>query len=113
MEILSGGLLVPAVVLALVGWLVPRLLAMVFPEGVKPLLVLGFVASLIMFAITVVFFIALYMWQGMPLSRLMADGWAVNLQYFGRLALIAAMIWAPFLILSVAGLPRRWKKAVW
>jgi hypothetical protein len=48
-----------------------------------------------------------------PLSRLMADGWAMNVQYFGRLALIAAIIWAPFLILSVAGLPRTWKKAVW
>ncbi|MCA1776487.1 MAG: hypothetical protein LC676_13005 [Loktanella sp.] len=113
MEILSGGLLIPAVILAFLGWLVPKLLSMVFPEGVKALFVLAFVASLIMFAISVVFFIALYMWQGVPLSRLLADGWAMNLQYFGRLALIAAMIWAPFLILSVAGLPRTWKKAVW
>jgi hypothetical protein len=113
MELVSGGLLIPAVILALVGWLVPKLLSMVFPEGIKPLLVLAFLASLIMFAITVVFFVALYVWQGVPLSRLMADGWAMNVQYFGRLALIAAIIWAPFLILSVAGLPRTWKKAVW
>ncbi len=113
MEILSGGLLVPAVILAFFGWLVPKLLSMVFPEGVKALLLLAFVASLIMFAVSLVFFIALYMWQGVPLSRLLADGWAVNLHYFGRLALIAAIIWAPFLILSVAGLPRTWKKAVW
>ena len=54
----TDGLVIPAAVLALLGWLVPRMLSLVFPEGVKPLFILSFVATLIMFVLGMGFFLA-------------------------------------------------------
>ncbi len=110
---MTSDLLLPALLLALLGWLVPRLLSLVFPEGVRPLLLLAFVATLIMFALGTGFFVALYLWQGAPFEALMSFGWGAVLSHFGRLGLISALFWGPLLVLSVAGLPRTWVKETW
>lgn len=113
MNLLADGLIFPALVLALIGWLVPRGLSLVFPEGVRPLMVLTFVATLIMLLIGMGFFVGLYVWQGAPLATLFDAGAVAGLAHFLRLGLISALLWAPLMILSVAGLPKHWVKETW
>ena len=110
---LLDGLLFPAIILAMLSWLVPKLLSFVMPEGVKPLLLLALVSTLILFVLSSVFFFVLYLWQGVTLAQLADGGMATNILLFGRLGLIAGIIWAPIMVLSVASLPRHWKKEVW
>ena len=112
-DLLSGGLLLPAMVLAAFGWVVPRLLSLLFPEGVKALLLLGFVSTLVMFALGVGFFILLYIGSGVPLTELFEPGLASGLYHFGRLGLISALLWGPIMVLSLSGLPRTWVKETW
>ena len=111
--LLADGLIVPALALALVGWMVPRGLSLVFPEGLRPLLVLAFLSTLIMIALGTAFFVALYAWQDIPLATLFAPGLASGLVYFARLGLVSALLWGPILILSVAGLPQHWTRETW
>ena len=58
-------------------------------------------------------FLGPYLWQGMQVAQLAEQGLAANLVFFGRLALLSGLIWAPIMILSVAGLPRKWVHATW
>jgi hypothetical protein len=109
----TSGLILPAICLAALGWAVPRLLALIFPEGVGPLMVLAFVATLIMFGLGMAFFMLLYLWQGVPFAMLFEGGIAGGIGHFARLGLISALLWAPIMILSVAGLPKNWVEKVW
>ncbi len=103
----------PLLFLALMGWLVPKLLSMVMPEGLRPLLLLSLFATCIMFLISCLFFLALYLMQGATINELFEPGVASTIVHFGRLGLSAAIVWAPILVLSVAGLPRNWTKETW
>ncbi len=113
LDLFSDSLFFPALVLAVLGFLVPRLWARVLPEGVKPLLINVFLSTVLLFVLSTVFFVCLYVWQGVPAAQLMESGLSANVQFFGRLGLIAAIIWAPIMLLSVAGLPRKWVKETW
>ncbi|KPP89617.1 MAG: ER protein Pkr1 [Rhodobacteraceae bacterium HLUCCA08] len=106
-------LLIPALVLAAMGWLVPRVLSHLFPEGVRPLLALTAVAIAIMLVLGAVFFAVLYLAQGVDFAVLLEPGWPAFLGHFARLGAISGLFWAPILILSVAQLPKRWKEKVW
>jgi uncharacterized membrane protein len=106
-------LLLPSLALALIGWLVPRGLSLFWPEGVRPLLALGFVATLVMLVVSALFFLGFYILGGVPLDRLTEEGWGPAVAHFGRLAVISALIWGPILVLSVAGLPKHWVKETW
>ncbi len=106
-------LLIPSLALALIGWLVPRGLSVFWPEGVKPLFALGFVATLVMIALSAGFFFGLYLVQGVPLAVLVEGGWGPTVAHFGRLAVISALIWGPIMVLSVAGLPKHWVRETW
>lgn len=110
---ISDGLFLPALILACLAFAVPRLLARVLPEGVGPLMLNAFLATILLFAISSLFFFGLYIWQGVSVDTIIAPGWAANVIFFGRLGLMAAIIWAPIMLLSVAGLPRKWVKETW
>jgi len=112
-DMLSDGLFLPALVLAVLGFVVPRLWAKVLPEGVTPLMVNALLSTILLIVISAVFFFALYIWQGLPMEQILRPGIASNVVFFGRLGLIAAIIWAPIMLLSVAGLPRKWVKETW
>jgi len=112
-DAIANGLLIPALGLALFGWLVPRGLSLIFPEGVRPLLVLGFVSTLVMVVLSAAMFVGLYLVQGLTLSELFVDGFAAGMSYFGQLGLLSALLWGPILIVSVAGLPRTWVDETW
>lgn len=112
-NVFSESLFLPTLVLAILAFVVPRLLGRVLPEGVKPLLLNAFISTVLMFLISAGFFFCLYLWQGLTVAQIMEPGWAANIVFFGRLGMIAAMIWAPIMLLSVAGLPRKWVKETW
>lgn len=105
--------MLPALVLAVLGWAVPRALARVFPEGVWPLLFLALHATVILLVLSGLVFVALYLWRGLPVDVLFEAGLVAGLVHFGRLALGSALIWGPILVLSVAGLPKRWTHETW
>ena len=109
----SWGLVLPTLVLAVLGWAVPRALALVWPEGVGPLLALGFVATLLMLLLAAAVFAGLYAIQGAPLGELFRLGPWPGVWHFLRLGLLSALVWAPILVLSAAGLPRRWRTETW
>lgn len=109
----GDGLILPALLLAFLGWLVPRLLSRVWPEGVRPLLLLGLVSTLIMFCIAALVFLGIYITGGVPIAALLDLGAAAFILHFGRLALISALFWAPLLVLSLAGLPKYWLRERW
>ena len=112
-DLIADSLFFPALLMAAMAFVVPRLLARVLPEGVMPLMFNAFISSALLFVLAACFFVALYIWQGMPLAEIMAPGWAKNLAFFGRLGLMSAIIWGPIMLLSVAALPRRWVNKTW
>ncbi|MEO1637652.1 MAG: hypothetical protein AAFU41_00220 [Pseudomonadota bacterium] len=109
----ASELILPALILGALGFVVPRLFALALPEGVPPLMLNALLSTLTLFVLAALTFLALYLWQGAPWAELSVQGWAANLGFFGRLGLIAAIIWAPVMVLSLAGLPKKWKEAVW
>ena len=109
----SSGLIVPAVLLALLGWAVPRFLAIGLPEGVPWLLLNGFLSTFIMGALGAGYFALLYVWQGVPFDVLFENGTAGAVFHFLRLSVISVLLWGPVLLLSLSRLPRKWVKEVW
>jgi hypothetical protein len=113
MGALADGLVLPALALAVMGWLVPRGLALAFPEGAGPLLLLAVASAALMLLLGMAFFAALYARQGVPWDALLEAGWDGLALHFLWLGSISALLWGPILLLSVAGLPRRWTRATW
>ena len=113
MSLFADSLFMPALVLALMAWFVPKLLARVMPEGVKALLGIAFLSTVFLFVLSGGFFVALYVWQGMTRAQFADFGFAANVLFYWKLGLIAGMIWGPIMVLSVANLPRSWVREVW
>ena len=113
MDLFSDSLFLPALVLAIFGFVVPRLLARVLPEGVLPLLLNALLSTLLMFVLAALMFFGLYVMRGAEAERLLETGLAPTVLFFGQLGLASALIWAPIMLLSVAGLPRKWVKETW
>lgn len=109
----SQALLFPAFVIAVLGFVVPRLWARMLPEGVKPLMLNAFLSTVVMIVLSAVLFIGLYVGQGAEISDLFSLGLVSNTVFFGQLGVASAIIWAPIMVLSLAGLPRRWVKETW
>ncbi|EBA13517.1 hypothetical protein [Roseobacter sp. CCS2] len=109
----SDALFLPALVLGLVSFAVPRVLARALPEGVKPLMLNAFLSTILLFVLSALFFFCLYLWQGLSIAEVLEPGVVTSVALFGRLGLIAALIWAPIMVLSVASLPRKWVKETW
>jgi len=112
-DILAFELLLPAVGLGLLGWLVPRLWGWILPEGVGPLLWNAGLSTVTLWALSAGAFILLYMVQGAPAEDLLAQDRRAVLLEFGGLGLSAGLIWAPVMLLSLAGLPKTWKTVQW
>ena len=110
---MTGGLILPAMVLAFLAWLVPKLYSMVLPEGVRPLLLNALLSSVTLAALVGAFFLGTYIASGIPLDRILDLGLVGNVVFFGRLGASSALIWAPIMLLSLAGLPRTWVRAIW
>ncbi len=109
----STGLILPAICLAALGWAVPRVLAIWWPEGVKWLMGLALVSTLVMAIAGAAFFAILYATQGVSLDDLWETGGLSVLVHFGKLSLISALLWGPLMVLSLAGVPKNWVREVW
>ena len=112
-SVFSSALLLPAVAMAVFGFVVPRLWARVLPEGVAPLMLNAFLSTLVLFLLSAALFLVLYAGQGVRLTDALSLGVVSAIVYFSRLGLASAIIWGPILVLSVAGLPRKWVKETW
>ncbi len=74
---------------------------------------IAFCSALFLFGLSSAFFVVLYLQQGLSLKELLEPGLIYNVVFFGRLGLSSTLIWAPIMILSVAGLPRNWTQETW
>lgn len=110
---MSLGLIFPAICLAALGWAVPRVLAIWWPEGVKWLMGLALMSTLVMALCGAAFFALLYAAQGIRLDDLWATGGLSVPIHFAKLSLISALMWAPLMVLSLAGVPKNWVREVW
>ena len=113
LETLTQSLIGPAILLAALGWVVPRILAIWFPEGVRPLIALAFCAALLMTLVAMGLFLSLYLSGGLTLSEFFALGVLDGLVHLAKISMASALIWAPVLVLSVAGLPKNWVEETW
>ncbi|MEL6570767.1 MAG: hypothetical protein AAFQ64_03855 [Pseudomonadota bacterium] len=107
------GLIIPATLLAAIAWLVPIWLRWRMPEGVRPLMMLSALATLVVLSLGALVFLGLYLLQGASLSTLTSAGIGPAVWYFLRLSISAGLIWAPILVLSIAGLPKTWVHETW
>lgn len=112
-DFFADSLLVPAFVLALLALAIPQLLARTLPEGVAPLMLNAFMSTLVLFLLSGGFFFVLYLVQGLSVAQILEPGIIGSVTFFGRLGLIASILWAPILLLSVASLPRKWVTKTW
>ena len=112
-EAFSSGLVVPAVCLAALGWTVPRVLALFWPEGVRWLMGLALVSTVAMVCAGAGFFAVLYAVQGVNVGNLYGTHGLGTFVHFGKLGLISGLLWAPLMVLSVAGVPKNWVREVW
>lgn len=112
-EAFASGLIFPALVLAALGWFVPRFFALFWPEGVKWLMLLALASTVVMALCGAAFFAFLYTVQGIGVDDLLETGGGALIAHFLRLSLISALLWAPLMILSIAGIPKNWVKEVW
>lgn len=110
---LSDSLIFPALALFCLGWVVPRLLAAFWPEGLRPLIGLALASALVLFLLAAAGFMALYVLGGVPFSALLQLGLPAFALHFARLGLVSALFWAPMMLLSVAGLPKYWVREHW
>lgn len=109
----TSGLILPALILTALGWFVPRLLALFWPEGVKWLMLLALASTVVMALLGACFFAFLYTVQGIGVDDLIETGGDVLVAHFLRLSLISALLWGPLMVLSIAGVPKKWMKEVW
>jgi len=106
-------LVVPAMSLAALGFAVPRVLALFWPEGVKWLMGLALVSTLVMALLGAAFFALLYWMQGVSLRDLYGTQGLGVVAHFAQLSLMSALLWLPLMVLSLAGVPKNWVKEVW
>jgi hypothetical protein len=107
------GLVLPAMCLAALGWTVPRVIAMWWPEGVKWLMGLALVSTFVMALFGAAFFAVLYAMQGISLSELFETQGLGAIAHFAGLSLLSALMWAPLMVLSLIGVPKNWVREVW
>jgi len=112
-DAISASLVLPAICLAALGFAVPRVLAIWWPEGVKWLMGLAFVSALVMVACGVVFYVVLYAGMGISIADLYSTGGIAAVVHFVRLSLLSALLWLPLMVLSLAGVPKNWVREVW
>ncbi len=108
--IISNSLIAPAILIGIAAFFMPRLIAVGLPEGVMTLFLNALLSTIALFVVSAGFFFCLYLWQGFDTTE---SDWVTNVVFFGRFGLSSALIWAPIMVLSVAGLPRKWVKEVW
>ncbi len=107
------GLIIPTAFLAAIAWLVPIWLRWRMPEGVRPLMMLSLLSTIIVLSLGALMFLGLYLLQGAELAALTSAGIGPAIWYFVRLSISAGLIWAPIMVLSIAGLPKTWVHETW
>lgn len=85
MNLIVDGLILPAACLALLAWVVPKLLSVVLPEGVRPLIVNALLSTMILFALSTAFFSLLYAWKGVSWDELAGFGGFANIVFFWKI----------------------------
>ena len=91
----------------------PKALSRVWPEGVRPLILLALASTLALLALSMLGFLALYALQGVPVARFFEPGLRAGLWHFLRLGAMSSLVWAPIMVLTVANWPRHWVREVW
>lgn len=109
----AGSLILPAAVLALLGFVLPKLLARLFGEGVRALVLVSVASSLLMLGLSATMFFLMTLWRGLPLTAMRELGSGAMVLHFLGVGLLSALLWGPLMALSISTLPRKWKESTW
>ncbi|WP_371156762.1 hypothetical protein [Jannaschia sp. 2305UL9-9] len=100
------GLILPLILLAIAGWIVPAGLGRLLPRSLVSLVANALISAGVLLLLAIVLFVWLY---GPAAGRV----WGEAPAYFLLLGVRSGLIWAPVMVLSVANLPRGWAAADW
>jgi len=109
----SNSLILTFCLLGGLGFLVPRLLARLLPEGVKPLILNALLSVCALIVLSGGMFLGLYLLRGVSAGQVLQPGTSAAFGHFLWLGMMSSLIWGPIMLLSVAGLPRHWVEETW
>ena len=98
--------LLPCLLLAVLGWVVPMAVARALPQSLPGLVANGAVSAVVLLSIGA----ALFAWLYGPASGTV---WQEARLHFVLLSARAMIVWGPLMVLSLAQLPRRWPPEAW
>ena len=96
-----AGVVLPLVLMAVAGWVVPAVLGRLLRRSLGGLLLNVLVSFVVLLVLSILLFVWLY---GPAAGRV----WDEAKGYFVLLGVRSALIWAPVMVLSVANQPRKW-----
>jgi hypothetical protein len=106
-------LLLPAAFLVAAAILVPRWIESFMPETFAGLILNGLLSAIALTLLSALYFAAAYLWRSTAVLDLLNIAPAATLGHFLRLGVMAAILWAPVMVLALSTAPRRWKENEW
>ncbi len=110
--------MITSVALPLIGFsilalLLPRVVLQVMPETPAGLVANGVIVYAVVLVVAALYFYWSYTQQDTRVADLLGLEPAQSAVHFARLGVMSSVVWAPIMVLRIAGLHRHWKENTW
>lgn len=103
----------PLIAFSALAILLPRLFLPFMPETAGGLVMNGIMVYAIITGLAAIFFFWSYTQQDTRVTELLGLEPARSVAHFLRLGVMSSVVWAPVMVLRIAGLHRHWKENTW
>ncbi len=103
----------PLIVFSVLAVVLPRLVLPVMPETPGGLVLNGLIVYILILAVAALYFFWSYTQQDTRVAELLGLEPAQSVVHFARLGVMSSVVWAPIIVLRIAGLHRHWKENTW
>lgn len=110
---MGTSLLLPALGAVALAWAIPWAFSKALPEGLPALLLNAALSFALMGLAAAGYFLAAYHAESPGLTAALLAEPRAALGRFGSLSALSALLWGPVLVLSLAQIPSRWRRATW
>ncbi|MEL7211801.1 MAG: hypothetical protein AAGK92_04005 [Pseudomonadota bacterium] len=107
------GVALPLIGFSILALLLPRLVLPAMPETFGGLIANGVIVYGVILAVAAGYFYWSYTQQDTRVAELLGLEPAQSLVHFLRLGVMSSVVWAPVMVLRIAGLHRHWKENTW
>ena len=107
------GVAFPLIGFSVLALVLPRLLGPVMPETPWGLVANGVIVYAAILAVAALYFFWSYTQQDTRVADLLGLEPAQSVVHFLRLGVMSSVVWAPIMVLRIAGLHRHWKENSW